>query len=430
MPLEPAARESPPAAEGAGRRVLVVDDNESNRRVLAGHLAHERFDVSAAASASEALALMRRAAGDNRPYEVVLVDYQMPEVDGAMLGERIAGDAALSSSRLVLLTSLDRQGEHTRFASMGFAAYLTKPVRDRELRECLRHVLARQAEEWSSGTHSLVTRETLTNTAPQRQYGGHVLVVEDNVVNQKVAQKFLERLGCNVRVAADGAEAVEACAREDFDLILMDMQMPVMDGISATRAIRASECGGGRTPIVALTANVLAGQFQSCLDAGMDDVLAKPLEPARLQDVLERFVSRVPAAVPAPAPAPPGPSLDGPPLDLTRLGSLTGDDTAFMRELLAAFRTSAAGTLVEMRDAQVVGSRERLRRAAHKLKGASEDIGAGRLRDLAAELETSASQASSDDLSHRVDAVTAELAEIEGFFSTTDLASFGQRRAS
>ncbi len=302
-PVESAARASPPPPEGGGRRVLVVDDNETNRRVLVGHLEYGRHDAQAAASAAEALALMQRATAENRPYEAVLVDYQMPDMDGAMLGERIAGDPLLSRSRLVLLTSLDRKGDHTRFASMGFAAYLIKPVRGGELRECLRHVLAHEAEEWQTGTHPLVTRGTLTSTGSHRQYGGRVLVVEDNPVNQKVAQRFLERLGCNVRVVGDGTEAVEACASERFDLILMDMQMPVMDGLTATRAIRTRESGGARTPIVALTANVLAGQFQSCLDAGMDDVLAKPLEPARLQDVLERFVLGAPACAAAAAAA-------------------------------------------------------------------------------------------------------------------------------
>ncbi len=429
-PLESVARASLPAPDGGGRRILVVDDNETNRRVLIGHLEHAQFDAQAAASAAEALALMQRATAENRSYEAVLIDYQMPEMDGAMLGERIAGDPLLSRARLVLLTSLDRKGDHTRFASMGFAAYLTKPVRSRELRECLRHVLAHEAQEWSTGTHPLVTRGTLTNASSQRQYGGRVLVVEDNLVNQKVAQKFLERLGCNVRVVGDGAEAVEACTRERFDLVLMDMQMPVMDGLSATRAIRARESGSGRTPIVALTANVLAGQFQSCLDAGMDDVLAKPLEPARLQDVLERFVLGAPVCAAAAAPRAPGPSLASPPLDLARLASLAAEDVSFMRELLSAFRASAAGALEEMRDAQVSDRRDRLQRAAHKLKGASDNIGAGRLRDLAFELESRASEAPPGQLAQWIDAVAAELAELDGFFSTTDLAALARRQAS
>ncbi|MGH8259711.1 MAG: response regulator, partial [Steroidobacteraceae bacterium] len=298
--IEPSGRSARPVLDAHPCRVLIVDDNATNRRVLAGHLAAGPYRAEAVASAAEALERLTAEAGTGRDFDVVLIDYQMPGTDGAMLGERVAGDPRLARSRLVLLTSLDRTGDHMRFASMGFAAYLTKHVRPRELRDCLNRVLAHGAEEWSARTHPLVTRGTLlAAVASSPPHGGRVLVVEDNAVNQKVAQKFLERLGCSVRVAADGAEAVDITARERFDLILMDMQMPVMDGIAATRAIRVAEAGGSRTPIVALTANVLAGQFQSCLDAGMDDVLAKPLDVSRLKGVLERFVLKVPA-IPVP----------------------------------------------------------------------------------------------------------------------------------
>jgi two-component system, sensor histidine kinase and response regulator len=430
-PVESSGRtQLPPPSDAATHRLLVVDDNATNRRVLAGQLARGQFEVQTAASADEALELMQRAVGEGRPYEVVLVDYQMPQMDGAMLGERIAGDPRLSAARLVLLTSLDRKDDHTRFASMGFAAYLTKPVRPRELRDCLQHVLAHEAGEWSTGTHPLVTRGTLANAAAQRQYGGRVLVVEDNPVNQKVAQRFLERLGCEVQVAGDGAEAVETTSRQRFDLILMDMQMPVMDGISATRAIRARESRGTRTPIVALTANVLAGQFQSCIDAGMDDVLGKPLEPQRLQDVLERFVLRMPPSAAVPAERSTGPSLAAAPLDLARLGSLAGNDTAFMRELIATYRASATSTLTDMREALAADDRERLRHAAHKLKGGSDNIGAGRLRELASQLESGSTRAAPAELARGIEAVAAELAELDGFFSAPEFATLTQRCAS
>jgi two-component system, sensor histidine kinase and response regulator len=425
-PLEPSASTST-LARSARQRILVVDDNETNRRVLLAQLADAHFDAQAAEGATDALALMRRACGEGRPYEAVLVDYQMPGTDGAMLGERIAGDPQLAGSRLVLLTSLDRKGDHARFASMGFAAYLTKPVRARELRECLQHVLAHDAAEWTTGEHPLITRGTLANAACERRYGGSVLVAEDNPVNQKVAQRFLERLGCTVSIAADGADAVAISARERFDVILMDMQMPVMDGLAATRAIRAREGGGARTPIVALTANALAGQFQSCLDAGMDDVLTKPLDPARLEDVLERFLLRGAAPV-AEAPRPAGLDLASPPVDLARLGSLAAADPGFMHELLDAFRSSAASVLVEMRGALDAGERGRLRRAAHKLKGASENIGAARLGDLAAGLESQAAQAEPRELARAVEAAAAELAELDAFFSTADLGLSTQRR--
>jgi CheY-like chemotaxis protein/HPt (histidine-containing phosphotransfer) domain-containing protein len=424
LPLRPSvggARAPQPTLQGRGHRVLIVDDNETNRQVVSGQLAYYQFEMEAVASGAAALERMRAEAAANRPFDVVLIDFHMPDMDGAVLGECIAGDPQLARSRPVLLTSLDRDGDQARFAAMGFAGYLTKPVRAHELRDCLNHVLARDAEEWSTGTSPLVTRGVLA-TAPQRQYGARVLVVEDNPVNQKVAQKFLERLGCSVRVAGDGAEALEMSAGEPFDLILMDMQMPVMDGVSATRAIRARERGGPRTPIIALTANVLAGQFQSCLDAGMDDVLAKPLEAQRLQDMLERFVLRVPDHVTTVPPVPVGPSLASPPLDLARLGSLAGDDTAFMRELVATYRMSAASVLAEMRAALAEGHRDRLKRAAHKLKGASDNIAAGRVREVAARIESAADTTPPAKLAEWVELIRSELDELEAFFSTSDFA--------
>jgi CheY-like chemotaxis protein len=214
-------------------------------------------------------------------------------MDGAALGEAINGDPQLSRSRLVLLTSLDSKGDHARFAAMGFAAYLTKPVRASELRDCLERVLARDAYEWHTGTHPLITRGVLASAAADQSDRGRVLVVEDNLVNQKVAQKCLERLGFSVKVVDDGAKGVAAFEQERFDIIFMDMQMPVMDGVTATREIRKRESTAGtRTPIIALTANVLSEQFQSCLEAGMDDVLAKPIDIARLRDLLDRFAPR------------------------------------------------------------------------------------------------------------------------------------------
>ena len=198
----------------------------------------------------------------------------------------------------------------------------------RELADCLERVLGHEAQDWSVGAYPGIAGP-LASASEQRRYVGRVLVVEDNPVNQKVAEKFLERLGATVRLEEDGAAAVAACRAERFDLILMDMQMPVMDGIAATRAIRTEEGGARRTPIVALTANVLAGQSQACFDAGMDDVLPKPLEVGRLQEVLDRFILQRPP--PGLEPPRTGPDLAPAPIDLARLAGLAGGDAAFMR---------------------------------------------------------------------------------------------------
>ncbi|MEJ1960904.1 MAG: PAS domain-containing protein [Gammaproteobacteria bacterium] len=273
----------------AGRRVLVVDDNETNRRVLATRLTHSGYEVALASSGREALETLRLALGSPRGFELVLSDFQMPDMDGAMLGEYINSDPELSRTRVVLLTSIDRQGDLARFASLGFAGYLSKPIRARELLACLDKVFEHDAQEWHAQTHPIVTTNSLAREATSKPYSGKVLLVEDNVVNQKVGQRFLERLGCEVTLAENGQEAVDAWQNGSFRLVLMDVQMPVMDGYTATRLIRDLERGRMHTPIVALTANAMTGQLERCLQCGMDGLLTKPLEPERLEEVLDRF---------------------------------------------------------------------------------------------------------------------------------------------
>jgi len=273
----------------AGQKILVVDDNTTNRRVLAAQLVHAGFEVTVAASAAEAREIMRQAVERQRLIDVVLLDLQMPDVDGATLGEQIRSDPALARSRIVLLTSVDRHGDMQRFAKLGFAGYLAKPVRSRELLACLDRVLAHEAHEWQMQSQPIVTRGALHQGSGGKRFSGRVLVVEDNVVNQKVARRFLERMGCTVDVVADGVESVTANEPGKYRLILMDVQMPVMDGYTATREIRDRETGGIRVPVVALTANAMSGQLERCLEAGMDALLTKPIDIDQLCEVMDRF---------------------------------------------------------------------------------------------------------------------------------------------
>ena len=389
VPLEPAAQPMssvPLDLTRLGRRVLVVDDNETNRRVLAGQLMHAGYEVSLASSGSEALQMMRHALADTHPFEVVLADYKMHDMDGATLGQCINSDPHLSSARIVVLTSLDRHGDMRRFASLGFAGYLTKPVRARELFECMDRVLSRDAKEWHMQSQPIVTRGTLVGNDSVRRYEGHVLLVEDNPVNQKVAVRFLERMGCKVRVADNGAEGVKAWAEARFDIVLMDLQMPVMDGLTATRRIRELEGGSGRTtPIVALTANAMAGQLERCMEAGMNGFLTKPLEIARLHETLDRY--GLGAALDTGMSQSIAAAADVP-VNLARLNELTDGDAEFAHELAATFIASGTQVMQETREALAAFDRSALGRAGHKLKGASANIYAEGLRTLAYELET------------------------------------------
>ena len=276
------ARPAPPTAL-RGQRIIIVDDNMTNRKVLMGQLSLCGMDAVCASSADEALSLMRHAAAAGRPFEVALLDHQMPGCDGATLGKTILAEHALRGARLILLTSSGQRGDGRLFSELGFAGYLLKPVTHRDLTDCLMMVLGTQAEGWRMATQPIVTRHALRSQR-LREGQHHILLAEDNVVNQKVACRMLEKLGYRVDVAADGQAAFEAWQSGRYHLILMDCQMPVMDGYETTRKIREHEAGRKRIPIIALTAHAMKGADNECRAAGMDDYLSKPIDRDQLRE--------------------------------------------------------------------------------------------------------------------------------------------------
>jgi PAS domain S-box-containing protein len=416
LPLAPVAPQSQSETldfRRVGRRVLVVDDNETNRRVLAGQMMRAGYEVSLAGSGVEALAIMRQACVDRHPVEVVLADHHMRDMDGGVLGERINADPQLSSSRLVMLTSMDRHGDVQRFASLGFAAYLTKPVRARELLDCLERVLARDARDWHLQSQPIVTRSALVGCDTGRRYACRVLLVEDNPVNQKVAVRFLERMGCSVRLADNGAEGLKAFGERAYDIVLMDLQMPVMDGLTAAQRMRELERSGvRRTPIVALTANAMSGQLERCLGAGMDGFLTKPIELPRLYETFDRHgLGVAPEAAASVGPAP----LEATPVQLARLNEITEGDPEFAHELATTFIASGVQVLEEIRAAFRAFDRAALTRGAHKLKGASANIHAGPLRDLAQRLETQAAHLDQPSLAELIEELSQQFERAADF---------------
>lgn len=259
----------------------------------------------------------------------------------------------------------------------------------------------------------IITRGTLVASETKRQYSGHVLLVEDNAINQRVARRFLERLGCEVQVVGDGLQAIEAVERNSYSVILMDMQMPVMDGLEATRRIRELESSGRRrTPIVALTANAMMGTLEHCLEAGMDDYLTKPLDISRLRDVLDRFMDRHPAVDPQPTaidrPAAPAAAKADDSVR-ARLAEIAGDDQQFMIELINAFILSGEETLQELHAAVERGDPDAIGRAAHKLKGASANLHVNGLEALTLDMETRAKAGQAADWRTDLDKIAAEV---------------------
>jgi len=272
-----------------GKRVLAVDDNSTNRKVLLGQLLQFGVEPMCVGSADEALRVMRQAHAAGQPFDAALLDHQMPDCDGADLGRAIVRDEKLKSTRLVLLTSSGQRGDDRLFADIGFAGYLLKPVTQRDLTDVLKLVLAKHAEEWHSQTQPIVTQHQLH--AQRAQTRNHILLAEDNLVNQKIAVRLLEKLGYRVDVVADGRAAVDSWQTGRYDLILMDCQMPDLDGYAATREIRRIENGKRHIPIVALTAHAMQGADEQCKTAGMDDYLSKPIDRVLLEATIARFLT-------------------------------------------------------------------------------------------------------------------------------------------
>jgi len=271
-----------------GRRVLVVDDNLTNLKILSGQLSRCGIQATCVSSGAEALMTLRRAAAEGWPFEVALLDHDMPELNGSQLGTEINADKSINGVRLVLLTSSGQPGEGSRFARQGFAGYLLKPVSHGDLVDTLMIVLGALSEDWHAQTQPIVTQHEL-QAMRAREKKLRVLLAEDNVVNQKVAVNMLEKLGCTVEVAPNGREAVRIWQSGHFDVILMDCQMPEMDGYEATKEIRNRESMAHRTPIVALTAHAMKGADDTCRAAGMDDYITKPIDRERLRSCLERY---------------------------------------------------------------------------------------------------------------------------------------------
>jgi signal transduction histidine kinase/DNA-binding response OmpR family regulator len=264
-----------------GARVLVVDDNATNRRILQALLEARGMKVTEAEDALQALEALHRGFQDGQPFALAVLDVQMPEVDGFGLAATIREDASLAGVPLILASSAAVPGESDRSRALGVRAFMLKPIMERALLAALHGAF---------GTGGAAPRARTEDAAPPEGRGRKILVAEDNPVNQKLAARLLERAGFVPTLVADGREAVEAFERDLFDLILMDMQMPGMNGIDATHAIRERErTRGGHVPIVALTANAMTGDREVCLAAGMDDYVTKPLRPQDLFAAIERL---------------------------------------------------------------------------------------------------------------------------------------------
>jgi PAS domain S-box-containing protein len=375
-----------------GRRVLVVDDNATNRHIARAYLEGWGMLVRETAAPSEALEWIRR--GD--PFDAVILDMQMPEMDGVTVARRIRESGAAERLALILLTSLGRR----EAADDGlFAARLQKPIRPSQLHDVLVTVLVGAEAVERRAAQAVVSAE-----APRRPL--RILVAEDNAVNRQLALLLLEKIGYSADTAANGREALEAVERDGYDVVLMDVQMPEMDGLEATRRIH-ERLGAHRPRIIAATANATQDERERCLAAGMDDYLSKPIRLDELAAALERQRPHGPggdsAADAGSGAAAPG-ARPGAPIDsvaLDRLRQALGE--AAMSELIGTFLREAPQLLATMRSAVEQGDIEDVRRAAHTLKSNAATFGAAELSEVARALEREAHEGARDRALELVD---------------------------
>ncbi|MCK5840677.1 MAG: response regulator [Candidatus Sabulitectum sp.] len=358
-------------------RILAVDDNSTNRRLIALLLESWKCKYSVVPSGKEALKILRKASLEGDSFKIAILDMQMPEMDGEELGRKILADSAIDKPKLVVMSSIGARGDASRVHELGFSAYLTKPVKQSQLFDCLTTVYGHKAK-----IHPLVTRHTLKES---RKTGLKILIAEDNPVNQLVAVKILEKLGYKADVAENGAEAVEFLSKIAYDMVFMDCQMPVMDGYAASRVIRSGRGNvlNSKVIIIAMTANALKGDKEECIEAGMDDYISKPVTPAMLSDMVEKWASTLSEKEEIRI----EPLLCDSTFRRDKLEDDFGDDIETIRELISLFIATAEKNLRELSVAVHEGITAKIKILAHTLKGSALNIGADDFADACGRLE-------------------------------------------
>jgi signal transduction histidine kinase/DNA-binding response OmpR family regulator len=354
--------------------VLVVGDNATNRRILVELLSHWQMRPVAVASGAAALAALYQARAASTPFPLVLLDAHMPELDGFALAEQILQHAGWAEATIMMLTSGGQRGDAARCRALGIAAYLTKPITQSELWEAIGQALRQSAGHAPRPT--VITQHTLREGKPRLR----ILLAEDHPVNQQLAVRLLEKQGHSVVVVGDGLAALAALAQHTFDLMLMDVQMPKMDGLATTVAIRAREqMSGGHLPIVAMTAHAMKGDQERCLAAGMDGYVAKPITRDALDAVLSQVLGR---------PLPPMPPADQVPIELTNALSTVDGDHALLQEMIQVFLDDYPVKIDALRSAIAQGAAQALERTAQSLTDTLGLFGRTAASELADELET------------------------------------------
>jgi signal transduction histidine kinase/DNA-binding response OmpR family regulator len=357
--------------------VLVVDDNSTNRRILDAMLKHWLMRPEMASSGQEGLAALERAASAGTPFPLVLLDAQMPAMDGFALAEQIKQNPKLAGATIMMLTSVGQRGDAARCRELGILVYLVKPIRQSDLLEAILAALGKAPEKERA---TVITRHTLRENRRKLQ----ILLAEDNPVNQQLAVRVLEKRGHIVTVAANGAEALALLEGSRFDLVLMDVQMPTMNGFQATAAIRKQEeTAGKHLPIIAMTAHAMEGDRERCLAAGMDAYVAKPIKVADLIVAIENLYCTSEVSERAATTT----HREREPIDTESALANVEGDAELLKNLSAEFLRDLPEMLSNIREAITARNANGIERAAHKLKGCVGNFAAQPVFDAAARLE-------------------------------------------
>ncbi|MCP4578794.1 MAG: response regulator, partial [Deltaproteobacteria bacterium] len=393
------ARVSKPSTEEPvdirNTRILIVDDNETNRLVCTTMLEPFGCRMASVNSGFEALDALREAVKDEDPFKLVLLDQMMPEMSGEQTAREIKADPMVRETILIMLTSLGNRGDIKRLKDVGIRGYLVKPIKQDQLHKAVVTAIGQKIDE-SGEISPMITKYSI---AEANFDDTRILLVEDHIINQKVAAKILQKWDLKVIVAENGQKAIDALKTSTFDLVLMDIQMPVMDGLTATAKIREMERDTGEhIPIIAMTANAMKGDREKYLEAGMDDFVPKPIVKEALFNALKKWLKgenketheagrTEPVNGPSIAESEPMPASSGNGFDLSPVLTKFGDDMAFFRELAEIFindtpeRIKALEHSLKNKDAKEVES------LAHKLKGVSGNFGIDGLYNLFSELQ-------------------------------------------
>jgi len=399
-------------ADIRGVHVLVVNDNATNPKVLMTQFTAWGLRPEETPYGPAALQALHRARDTGDPFRVAILDMQMPGLDGTGLARAIKADDTLKDIRLVLLTSIGQRGDARKVQEIGFSAYMTKPVRQSELLDCLSSVLSEQAE--GEAGQPIVTRHMVREL---RRSAFCILLAEDNITNQMVAVGILKKLGLRADTVANGAEAVKVLETLRYDLVLMDVQMPEMDGLEATRAIRnpQSAVRNHRIPIIAMTAHAMQGDRERCLEAGMNDYIIKPVDPRALAEALEKWLPKEKATITDQAPevsetaSVSAQEPEAPVFDKAGMMARMMDDEELARAVIEAFLGDVPKQIAALRGYLDAGEAASAVRQTHTIKGASANLGGEALRAVAFEMEKAAKAG-------HLEYVKAHLPELENQF--------------